>query len=158
MNDSFDERPLVPEEVELNDLMARFGADYNAPPDTPPLAKIRSRVHAKRSSLRATRTRIVLGTAIAAGFAGIIITLGRGRSDMTKMSIEHADSITNLRVEPMQVRARPANDELDLAIKQAESASKANPDDPFFAEHLKVMRDNSRHFRELQNRITQGTT
>ena len=160
MNESFDERPLVPEEVELNDLMARFGAEYNAPPDNPQLGEIRARVHAKRTSRRAARTRLVWGTAIAAGFAGIVITLGRGELAVSSLPVERADSIapTTLLVEPLQVRARPANEELDRAIKQAESAAQANPDDPYFAEHLDVMRENARRFRELQNRIAQGAT
>jgi hypothetical protein len=160
MNDSSDERPLVPEEVLLNDLMSRFGSDYNSPPQDPPLTGIRARVHAHRKSRRLTRTRITWGTAIAAGFAGIIITLGRSPSRSVNRATERADSTrpAGAAAETMQDRLGPANKALEQAVEQAEAAAKANPDDPYFAEHLRVMRENAREFHELQNRMTQGTT
>ena len=139
---------------ELDQVLARFGAGYNAPPANPPLDEIRGRVYSARGKHRGRRFFAFTGIAAA---AALLLTVGlvAGRRDQAldrKAVMIASDTNGSTQSVVADQRGQHAAMALASAIRSAERAAEANPSDPYFAEHLRAMRVNAEQFRELRER------
>ena len=125
---------------ELDQLIKRFGQDYNLPPGDPPLESIRggiqSRLEAERA--RTFSIRAIVGIAAAAAVAiGLATSSPAHRGGQPGLS--------------------PADVALTAAITSAELAVRQHPGDPYFAEHLTAMKENAAEFQRIAASL-QGST
>lgn len=140
---------------ELDDILARYGKEYNAPPDNPPLEEIRERIHSARRR-RGWRPWIAGGT-LAAAAALIAIGVLRApasiplRSQASRVAID----TNTLRSNVEDPRTETANAALASAVASAQAALDENPDDPYYREHLEAMRENAERFRMIQRQLSE---
>ncbi len=140
---------------ELDELLARYGKDYNEPPANPPLDAIRERVNEVR---RVRRWRPwFAGGGLAAAAALLMIGLLRAPEGIPPVPITGRIEIdTNTLRDGGDPRTASANAALVSAVESAKAAVNENPDDPFYQEHLAAMRENADRFRLIQQRLSEA--
>ena len=139
---------------DLDALISAHGDSYNSPPAEPPLGAIRNKVHEARRR-RSTQRWV---TAALAAAAAVVIAVG-----LATRSGEDAGSVARSTSQaPRAVASEPASDvanrALAAALRSAQSAAANNPEDPYYAEHYRVMQRNAAYFHGLQQRQAGGTT
>ena len=137
-------------ESELDAILASHGRDYNRPPHDPPLAAVREKIFVSR--VRTGRRRIaIFGIGVAAVAATIILSFApapEARRDSPVLRSTGQGAASALIA--IDARTETANRALIAAVRSAEEAAAAFPDDPYYTEHLEAMTENAEHFRMLQ--------
>jgi hypothetical protein len=137
-------------ESELDAILASHGGEYNRPPHDPPLEFVREKVFVSRERTRRSRVAI-FGIGVAAAAAIIVLSVAPAPEARRDAAVSrHADPGPASTVVTIDARTESANRVLIEAVRSAELAAAAHPDDPYFAEHLETMTENAEHFQKLQ--------
>ena len=122
---------------QLDELIARYGDDYNRERTTPDIESILENVH--RGLHERGRAQFWPAAATLAAAAAILVAI-----------YMRPDKL------PETVQAVDATSALQSAISSAEAARKAHPDDPYYARHLSAMKENAAEFEKLSARLSQS--
>ena len=141
-------------ESQLNDLIARFGDDYNRPQGDPPLQAVRERVHRVRAARRRTSW---FPFAIAAAALIAIIASGSRAANLDRtVAVSPRQGAVGSTFEFPDSRARAANAALTSAVESAEAAARTHPSESWYEDHLVSMRENAEEFHLLQRQLVEA--